>query len=57
MITILFRYLPFQNIHEPYTCDDEYRAMYSGSKFTDGEQTIFGYITEMDAKVRSNLES
>jgi adenylosuccinate synthase len=25
--------------------------MYAGSKFTDGEQTMFGYITEMDTKV------
>jgi arylsulfatase A-like enzyme len=47
----LLRYLPFQNIHGPYTCDGEYRAMYAGSKFTDGEQTMFGYITEMDTKV------
>ena len=54
-VLVLARYLPFQNIHGPYTCDGEYRAMYSGSKFTDGEQTMFGYITEMDTKVRPHV--
>mmetsp|Transcript_97776 Transcript_97776/g.276738 ORF Transcript_97776/g.276738 Transcript_97776/m.276738 type:complete len:561 (+) Transcript_97776:51-1733(+) len=48
-----FLYLPFQNIHGPYTCDNKYRDMYAsqGTKFTDGEQTMFGYITEMDDAV------
>merc|ERR1719440_1185531 len=48
-----FLYLPFQNIHGPYTCDKKYRDQYTsqGSKFTEGEQTMFGYITEMDTAV------
>jgi len=48
-----FLYLPFQNIHGPYTCDKKYRDQYTsqGAKFTDGEQTMFGYITEMDTAV------
>eukprot|EP00035_Acanthoeca_spectabilis_P016511 m.338095 g.338095 ORF g.338095 m.338095 type:complete len:554 (+) comp16533_c6_seq7:3379-5040(+) len=46
-----FMYLPFQNIHGPYTCDNEFRVMYNNSRFTFGEQTMFGYITEMDTKV------
>jgi arylsulfatase A-like enzyme len=48
-----FLYLPFQNVHSPYTCDHKYRAMYTsqGTRFTGGEQTIFGYITEMDDAV------
>lgn len=48
-----YLYLPFQNIHGPYTCDKKYRDLYAsqGKKFTEGEQTMFGYITEMDTAV------
>eukprot|EP00038_Savillea_parva_P008510 m.177434 g.177434 ORF g.177434 m.177434 type:complete len:563 (+) comp14347_c0_seq1:1-1689(+) len=46
-----FLYLPFQNIHAPYTCDPQYRSQYNNSRFTQGEQTMFGYITEVDTKV------
>lgn len=48
-----FLYLPFQNIHGPYTCDKKYRDLYTaqGDAFTEGEQTMFGYITEMDDAV------
>eukprot|EP01065_Artemidia_motanka_P012589 TRINITY_DN1693_c6_g1_i1.p1 TRINITY_DN1693_c6_g1~~TRINITY_DN1693_c6_g1_i1.p1 ORF type:complete len:545 (+),score=138.71 TRINITY_DN1693_c6_g1_i1:100-1734(+) len=45
-----FLYLPFQNIHGPYTCDEKYRDLY-GSGFTAGEKTMFGYISEMDDAV------
>lgn len=41
----------FQNIHSPYTCDPQYRALYAGKGFTEGEQTMFGYMSEMDAAV------
>eukprot|EP00656_Telonema_subtile_P051077 TRINITY_DN6788_c0_g1_i1.p1 TRINITY_DN6788_c0_g1~~TRINITY_DN6788_c0_g1_i1.p1 ORF type:complete len:540 (+),score=121.10 TRINITY_DN6788_c0_g1_i1:104-1723(+) len=46
-----FLYLPFQNIHGPYTCDPEFHDMFNSSRFTAGEQTIFGYIAELDAAV------
>ena len=41
----------FQNIHGPYTCDPQYRALYADKGFTEGEQTMFGYMSEMDAAV------
>jgi len=46
-------YLPFQNIHGPYTCDKKFRDLYAvpAGKFTAGEQTMFGYVSEMDAAV------
>ena len=43
-----FMYLPFQNIHGPYTCDVKFYNMYNSSRFTEGEKVIFGYITEFD---------
>jgi arylsulfatase A-like enzyme len=56
-----YLYLPFQNVHMPYTCDKKYREMYGynessqsaseSSAFTAGEATLFGYITEMDDAV------
>ncbi len=46
-----FLYLPFQNIHGPYTCDQKFRNLYAGGKFTDGEMTMFGYMSEMDDAV------
>lgn len=47
--TPFFLYLPFQNIHGPYTCDPAFFSLYNdSSKFTLGEQTMFGYISELD---------
>ena len=46
-----FLYLPFQNIHGPYTCEHKYRQMYAGKGFTEGEMTMFGYMTEMDTAI------
>eukprot|EP00658_Telonema_sp_P-2_P006088 TRINITY_DN12316_c0_g1_i2.p1 TRINITY_DN12316_c0_g1~~TRINITY_DN12316_c0_g1_i2.p1 ORF type:complete len:562 (-),score=99.42 TRINITY_DN12316_c0_g1_i2:379-2064(-) len=46
-----FLYLPFQNIHGPYTTTPEYRGLFNSSEFSEGEKTIFGYIAEMDAAV------
>lgn len=55
--TPFFLYLPFQNVHSPYTCDqewyDKYAAINASGKhsFNAGEMTMFGYMTEMDAAV------
>ena len=52
-----FLYLPFQNIHSPYTTDTDYWQMYmaanntNGHVYTAGEVTMFGYLTEMDYAV------
>lgn len=52
-----FLYLPFQNIHSPYTCDqvwyNKYAALNASGEhtFNEGEMTMFGYMTEMDAAV------
>jgi len=52
-----FLYLPFQNIHGPYTTDVDYWQMYmaanntNGHTYTAGEVTMFGYLTEMDYAV------
>ena len=53
-----FLYLPFQNIHAPYTCDPHFFEMYAHRNLTVEQQTMFGYITEMDAMVsRSRCKS
>ena len=47
-----FLYLPFQNIHGPYTSDEVYRHPYNdSSRFTPGEVTMFAYISELDDAV------
>jgi arylsulfatase A-like enzyme len=47
-----FLYLPFQNIHGPYTGMKKYRDLYNTStQLTEGEKTMFGYLTEMDYMV------
>eukprot|EP00937_MAST-01D_sp_MAST-1D-sp2_P004705 g4705.t1 len=50
-----FLYLPFQNIHGPYTTQQKFFDLYNTSKggFTPGEMTMFGYLTEMDDAVGS----
>ena len=49
-----FMYLPFQNIHGPYTTQQQFFDLYHDrSKFTEGEATMFGYITELDDAVGS----
>jgi len=42
---VVHRYLPFQNVHDPYTVDERYRDMYAAGTFTEDERTLFGYIT------------
>ena len=46
-----FLYLPFQNVHDPYTVDERYRDMYPAARYSEDERTLFGYITEMDDAV------
>ena len=41
----------------PYTCDAKYREQYDPSKFTEGEQTMFGYITELDTAVGTIVQA
>ena len=44
-----FVYLAFQNVHAPYTCEERYRKLYAGRPdLTDDEQTMFGYLSELD---------
>ena len=53
-----YMYLPFQNIHGPYTTQDKFFNLYSDrTKFTDGEATMFGYITELDDAVGTIVAS
>ena len=45
---------PCQNIHSPYTTDKVFRDRYVNNNthgLTDGEMTMFGYLTEMDDAV------
>jgi len=52
-----FMYLPFQNIHGPFTTQQKYFDMYADrSKFSEGEATMFGYITELDDAVGAVIE-
>ena len=47
-----FLYLPFQNIHKPYTVEQRFRAIYSQrTDITEEEVTMWGYISEMDEQV------
>lgn len=46
-----FLFLPFQNIHSPYTVEERFRDLYKDSDATDGEMTMWGYISEMDEEV------
>ena len=46
-----FLYLPFQNIHAPYTTQQRFFDMYNDARFSAGEKTMFGYLTEMDSVV------
>jgi arylsulfatase A-like enzyme len=43
-----FLYLPFQNIHGPYTVAEEYFNEYDNTTLNDKQRTMFAYITEMD---------
>eukprot|EP00750_Incisomonas_marina_P004437 INCI13470.4.p1 GENE.INCI13470.4~~INCI13470.4.p1 ORF type:complete len:562 (-),score=65.59 INCI13470.4:2637-4322(-) len=53
-----FLYLPFQNIHGPYTCDDEFYQPYANrTDLNEDEKTIFGYITELDAMIGSIMQT
>jgi len=52
-----FLYLPFQNIHEPYTTQKRFFDLYSDrSLFSEMEATIFGYISELDDAIGSIIE-
>lgn len=46
-----FLYLPFQNIHEPYTVEQRFQRFYPTDTFSEHERTVFGYISEMDEQV------
>lgn len=47
-----FLFLPFQNIHAPYTTEEKYRAPYeSRTDLTQEEMTMYGYISELDVAV------
>ena len=47
-----FLYLPFQNVHAPYTTLPRFRAAFDNdTALTDDEKTMFGYISELDAAV------
>jgi len=49
-----FLYLPFQNIHGPYTTQQKFFDLYRDrSQFTEAEATMFGYISELDDAVGS----
>ena len=48
-----FLYLPFQNIHGPYTTQQKFFDLYDDDRFSPGEKTMFGYITELDDAVGS----
>ena len=53
-----FMYLPFQNIHAPYTAMAEYVALYDDrSDLTAEEKVMFGYVSEMDAAVGTVVEA
>lgn len=53
-----FLYLPFQNIHGPFTSDPKYFDMYKDrSDLTLQEKTIFGYITELDDAIGKVMDS
>jgi len=52
-----YMYLPFQNIHGPYTTDVTYYDMYNSSSFSEGEKTMFGYLTEMDFAVGKIMDT
>ena len=50
--TPFFLYLPFQNVHKPYTCQGTFRARYKNvPTLTEAERTLFGYISELDEAV------
>ena len=52
--TPFFLYLPFQNVHGPFTTQEKFFNLYlNRSRFTAGEATLFGYITELDDAVGS----
>ena len=53
-----FLYLPFQNIHAPYTCEQIYIDEYANhSHFTDEEKVMYGYLSEMDDAVGHIVEA
>lgn len=53
-----FLYLPFQNIHGPYTSDPKYFDMYKNrTDLKTEEKAIFGYITELDDAIGKVLQN
>ena len=47
-----YMFLPFQNIHEPYSADPKFYDMYANRTDLDEElKVMFGYITELDFAV------
>ena len=53
-----FLYLPFQNVHAPYTTLPRFRAAFDNdTALTDDEKTMFGYISELDAAVAAVVDA
>lgn len=46
-----FLYLPFQNIHMPYTVEERFHDRYASVQASENERTIWAYISEMDEEV------
>ena len=47
-----FMLLAFQNVHIPYTVEERFRDLYQDyQNITESEQTLWGYISEMDEKI------
>ena len=46
-----YLYLPFQNIHAPYDCNETSFARFAGLPASDNQKTMFGYIYDLDLAV------
>ena len=47
-----FLYLPFQNIHAPYDCQQESFELFSNqSDISDDQKVIYGYLYELDQAI------
>ena len=53
-----FLYLPFQNIHCPYSCEQVYIDAYANhSHLTEEEKVMYGYLSEMDDAVGNVIQA
>jgi arylsulfatase A-like enzyme len=46
-----YLYLPFQNIHDPYDCNETSFKRFAGLNVSDEQRTMFGYIYDLDLAV------